>query len=1575
MKDSVQRMEYITDYLTGYEFKIKQCNKSGLLDSAKMYELFALELCQIIFAKTFVNLNKEVSNYPYVDLVSSDNDLFVQVTTCQDINTKIKKTLDNLKTTDKCHGIKRIVFFVLGEESKEKIKNQTIVIRNETIEFNVESDIISISTIISKAQSDLDFQKNLFELLKKEDEILSSVDAKIKEALDISKNGLSNIVSLINNEYRINREDIIKRIEEDKAQFISVEGIAGCGKSALCKLFVEKEKYSFYIRAERYAEQKDINDVWGFNVDSALKLLPNENIYFFIDALEFISDVSEAKLEMLDYFYSIICKYPNAHIITSCRTSEASRFIRIKSKYNVKTHIVNLLNYKEVEEICKKYDVVEKMSQSRKYAAFVSCPFYLNMIISRDINIEELENENLFREMIWTDIICQKNKAKRYGLKYNEIEEAVNKIVFDRAKNFCLGIKDSEIDSNIYDALISEDIIIDINGYVRLKYDIYEDLCFENYFNELFSSCKGDYNKFFEVIEKLGRCAYRRYQIWVENKLFARNDIQKFIYTLFISETIPQKWKVATQIGIVRSKYCDQFFENYGDSFNFAKIEELISITNLYAFEPRVIELKSTQVLQLIPVGRGRNFLIEIIYQTEYYKNQGVDINSVIKLAHDYSLSEGKTDKENEYVCKMMTILEDYYFGSLSNSNYRDLFPVIKSCLSIIYKFPQYNKEYICRLWSNLKNKFDNPNEKFLYRDIYEWTLNEINPEIITFLPIELFDMINHIWFRNNSDDINTPYYESDYDMKGYYMWGLSNTARNYSESIGIIQNEWFIHQLLKENFIKGFSWIIDFINRATEIYSNNCSNKMHKITLISDPNREYYCDEHLWLAGSAEQGIPTIIGDMVYILKTIIVEKIKWLIKEKYEISKYADRIKEIIYQRSNNVALLTVIEYIGFYFEKELPGYCLDLISSIELVYLDLNRTIKYINNPTRDLLIKQMLNGFGLNNLPERYLLSPNTNQSLQEYAIKCQFMNSELRSECFSILDSLYEKIPNDKNNAQFNLQIQKMDIRNLKVVERDKERITFESEFSGEANNVVEENRQKQEHMNKIENAMKMMIAEQESGEIKKESVFNLISTLEQAMELDPISIRYHDNYIDALIIALSLVNISSVERTELCNKWLDLVSGIFDNKSYVSNAAKCEILFCQLNNDIDKDTANDIKLLLLSSLLYENNLNLDVVSKRFLQKNTKYSLPIFITILKLSEDEMNRKKHNAAYIANVLGKAQYVYEPNMSLSPNGVEVSIKENNPHLLFKSHKKEIIDEYLFDNEYEKEAYNISNCDVNILAHSINCGLTLNDSFYKRVIQDIINCIINIYCCHKKDYDAHKIINSESILELELMFYYQIVNSTELKKDFIDLFFDDIDFLKFTDDTIKMYKRVFSRLIPEFYDSYSDKTRRSKCIDKIRYLSQKIDAIKVDYIRIALSEVLVLYDENMAFFDLSKCKTDFSYSDKIFINEQFNKYGCYNLKSLLAVVYYFKLDKLLPEVLDSINNCFEQVLSELWGNLSKEYIFIIKQIIIKCYVSFYEIIRDDEKLTSAFESILEQLISLNCCEAAVLLDEFRTH
>ena len=41
MMYSADRMEFIIDYMSAYKQKIEMANKMGLLDSAKMFELFA----------------------------------------------------------------------------------------------------------------------------------------------------------------------------------------------------------------------------------------------------------------------------------------------------------------------------------------------------------------------------------------------------------------------------------------------------------------------------------------------------------------------------------------------------------------------------------------------------------------------------------------------------------------------------------------------------------------------------------------------------------------------------------------------------------------------------------------------------------------------------------------------------------------------------------------------------------------------------------------------------------------------------------------------------------------------------------------------------------------------------------------------------------------------------------------------------------------------------------------------------------------------------------------------------------------------------------------------------------------------------------------------------------------------------------------------------------------------------------------------------------------------------------------------------------------------------------------------
>ena len=55
-------MDLITEYMTSYEEKIKMANKNGLLDAAKMFELFAVEVCNVWFGQKFSNLNVETAS-------------------------------------------------------------------------------------------------------------------------------------------------------------------------------------------------------------------------------------------------------------------------------------------------------------------------------------------------------------------------------------------------------------------------------------------------------------------------------------------------------------------------------------------------------------------------------------------------------------------------------------------------------------------------------------------------------------------------------------------------------------------------------------------------------------------------------------------------------------------------------------------------------------------------------------------------------------------------------------------------------------------------------------------------------------------------------------------------------------------------------------------------------------------------------------------------------------------------------------------------------------------------------------------------------------------------------------------------------------------------------------------------------------------------------------------------------------------------------------------------------------------------------------------------------------------------
>ena len=197
-----------------------------------------------------------------------------------------------------------------------------------------------------------------------------------------------------------------KKIKEDNAKFVTIMGRAGSGKSALCKKIVEKEDVVLYARAESFVAATDIIGIWKCDIKAVLEYLNGKKIVFFIDALEFIADCSDTKFELLQYLYEIVSNYENAYILTSCRTSDKSAFMKLESNFAIKPYEIDDLSINELILIMEKYPVIQRMYEMKSYSDLLKSPFYINMIVSRKMYIDDIGDESSFREYIWTKVIC-----------------------------------------------------------------------------------------------------------------------------------------------------------------------------------------------------------------------------------------------------------------------------------------------------------------------------------------------------------------------------------------------------------------------------------------------------------------------------------------------------------------------------------------------------------------------------------------------------------------------------------------------------------------------------------------------------------------------------------------------------------------------------------------------------------------------------------------------------------------------------------------------------------------------------------------------------------------------------------------------------------------------------------------------------------------------------------------------------------------------------------------------------------------------------------------------------------------
>ncbi len=1128
----------------------------------------------------------------------------------------------------------------------------------------------------------------------------------------------------------------------------------------------------------------------------------------------------------------------------------------------------------------------------------------------------------------------------------------------------------------------SEGIIVESRNKIRLKYDIFEDICFERYIDKAFDACYGSYNVFFDEIEKIGRCIYRRYQIWISNKLFVQEARQKFVYTLLTDNSIEAKWKKQTEIGIVKSKYCGLFFKEFQELLDETVVEDLLDITNLYAFEAK-INHSPVLIMNVTPIGAARENLIGIVFEERI----SLDNNraSIIKLCDDYANCFYKTTDTEEKACKIIIgYIDELIEKSKEEKSYYQHDEEIVQLFLIVAKMARASKSWLKEFVENMIAEYCSGTSRrdSVAEEILKAVVKKCSISFAMELPELACRSAETLWGQR----VSRKHFAYDgYDYNNVGAYGLSDNADHFDNNENGVYNNAFIWYVMSCDFVKGLEWAISFVNKAVQTFAEKKPDEITNIEIYfpeENKKRVYWGNGWLWMADIMKHNLPIVLTDIVFVIKKTVINTMRNSSDSAY-IKGLAEYVKKIIYEKANNILLLSIIEAIGMNFQKEIPGYALELASNMILIFYDISRSGEFISDPTKELLEKQMMIAMGVPEITWRYEKDEKCTYNLQQYFSNSYLYGDEgIKNRCHVILDYLYS-IYDEKTFPNENLQIQKMDFRDATVTEIDEKTIMVEPQIKGEAQKIVKNNEDANEpilHLNKTINHLIEDINEKKAN---ADQIITVIDTLCEKMKGDyRIEMQFEKVLVTFIVSALIMPDITDEQRNKLVEEWIKRVKKIFLNQSYVAEVNMVIALWEQLNKDINNDLKQQILIMMLESIVNDENSGLisqlAELTNYFLEKNGNYASRIFNTIIMLAEDEMNHQKFNAAYIKENRNDAEYEFIPNMVPKLRGVDHWMRENNGNE-YENKKSQIIQEYLYDGKgVDLSEFDISNYDIDLLCNTACCGLDTEDEKFVIVINSIVQCMIEIWHKNCKKMRAHKII--DTFQEHKVVSYFQReLNMTGRNPEAVyDILFKETDFSIFTRDTVDFYEDVLSGFLAAYVDGFREKGKRDDIEKKIRILETYINNIPEDYVRNILEKRLFLCKGRYSRWDVNKVKAEYSYKDKCFLNVQIEMYGSNHLIDVLYTVYLLNISELLPEILISISSCFTKAIrnnKEQFAKEIKDSQVIVDMIILKSFIFYSDEIKKDEKLINAYEDILLALTEIRNEKAAVLLDDFRIH
>ena len=1060
---------------------------------------------------------------------------------------------------------------------------------------------------------------------------------------------------------------------------------------------------------------------------------------------------------------------------------------------------------------------------------------------------------------------------------------------------------------------------------------------------------------------------------------------------------MPQRWKKQTIIGLVKSRYCAPFFEEYGQTIiGNESHNDFINIVNLYAFEINPIS-KLFSYVHLRPCGAGRASLIRLIIENNLYAKDEIPTHYLEKLCTDYSNSQNKEKQDAENASIILVHILEKVIAETDTNGYYMLSNDINRLLVPIYQMAKYTGTWIKGFWDDLTvhYKSNNKEKAHLAEEIIEDTLGYQHIELAIHLPTELCELAEMYWTHSPTTQPRHslhPIFENERNDISYF-YGLSEQAKHYDNDSyhKDVLTSSFFYALFMNNFWIGLEWAISLVNNAVSHFSNYTVQHgeglpFYELYFVeSNTKRSYIGSEDMWLVTIGDHRMPKLIGDLIYCLKEAINTFLKADSIPENEKVEFAENIKRCLYEKSNNTALLTAVADIGIAFRKDLPGFALDLATSIDIIFDDLRKLSIIKKDPTRDMLEQQILLAMGIPSsiLPDRYNIKKAEPFSLQMYVMDSQMRSEYIQLKCHRILDYLSSIISNDEENAVSHLQIQKMDLRDARIEAVDNATVAIIPTISGEAKKITENADKRSEPKVAVASTVHNIGKKMSDGKLSLSDCLEAIEEVQKAMKDDFES--NIDNTPLLLLVATALINseLDKETRATFCRMWIGGIRSYFSSGSFIFEYGLSITLFKQIEFDICLEVKNEIKQLVLDLVLYNGQhgvINeIARIALIYLSTNEQLAKTMFNTVVKLAEDEMDHQKFNAEYIKNYFPDDNFEFIPNMQTKLWRVDSNGMKNDNDK-YQSNKEEIIRKYLLNGvEPDLSEFDIDNYDVTTLYQIVNCGLPIQNPIFTKVMKKVLAVMIEIWKSNHRIHNAHVILGSYYHVELYLL--NEFVKDESCASTVLNILFEDFDFSKFTHETIEFYRNIFSGLLADYFDSHSDKVRRAKCINIIKLLEEKVLAIKEEKIKLELFRSLIFSaTKYIGGGDWSNFPAGYSYQDKQILNTLFSKYGEFHVKDMLYTLYKLQLGKLLPEILHSVNNVFENAKKtnlELFRQSiqSENEKTIVLMMIALAYLDFSDPIKKDEDLIKSFEGVLETLLELNFEEAATILDEFRVH